>query len=157
VPTLDEVYRKFGETSEAAQLLETGLGTMLLRIGCVEADLIDNPDSKKATEIYNRLNKHTLGQLIKKLGQKADGVKKLESLLGEALDVRNYLAHSFYLKQNFRRNSKEGCAVMLEDLDRIHEILLEAYKAVMLLSGIDLEKLVVEQGNTPEPAGHLPL
>ena len=27
MPTLDDVYRKFGEASEAAQLLETELGT----------------------------------------------------------------------------------------------------------------------------------
>jgi hypothetical protein len=29
---------------------------------------------------------------------------------------------------------------MLEDLDRKHETILEAYKAVMRLSGIDLDK-----------------
>jgi hypothetical protein len=29
-PTPDDFYRKFGEASEAAQLLETDLGTMLL-------------------------------------------------------------------------------------------------------------------------------
>jgi hypothetical protein len=30
MPTLDDIYRKFGEVSEAAQLVETELGTMLL-------------------------------------------------------------------------------------------------------------------------------
>ena len=35
MPTLDDVYRKFGEASEAAQLLETELGTMLLTVGAV--------------------------------------------------------------------------------------------------------------------------
>jgi hypothetical protein len=29
VNSLDDVYRKFGETAEAAQLLETELGTLL--------------------------------------------------------------------------------------------------------------------------------
>ena len=71
MPTLDDVYRKFGEVSEAAQPLETELGTMLLMVGCIEADLIENPDSEKATEIYKQINKHTLGQLIKRLGKKS--------------------------------------------------------------------------------------
>ena len=30
MPTLDEVYRKFGEASEAAQLVETDLGNLFL-------------------------------------------------------------------------------------------------------------------------------
>jgi hypothetical protein len=60
MPALDEVYRKFGEVAEAAQLL----------------------------------------------------------LLANALAERNQPFHSFYRKHNFRRNSKEGRAKMLEDLDR---------------------------------------
>ena len=65
MPTLDDVYRKFGETAEAAQLLETDLGTIALMIGCTAADLLENPDSQKATEIYQRINRQTLGQLLK--------------------------------------------------------------------------------------------
>ena len=44
---------------------------------------------------------------------------------------------------------------MLRDLEVIHEELLDALKAVSLLSGIDLDKLVAEQGDTPLPTGHL--
>jgi hypothetical protein len=157
MPTLDEVYRKFGETSEAAQLLETELGTMLLMIGCIEADLIENPDFERATEIYKQINKHTLGQMIKKLGSKTISISHLEELLTQALVVRNRLAHSFYLRHNLRRNSNEGRAIMMKDLESMHDKLLEAYKAVMLLSGVDLDKLVAEQGNVPQPRGHLPI
>jgi len=153
MPSLDDVYRKFGEASEAAQLLETELGTMLLMIGAIEADLIENPDSERATEIYRRINRHTLGQLIKNLGRAADSVAHLEALLSRALAVRNRLSHSFYLRHNFRRNSEEGRAIMMDDLDSMHSKLLEAYKAVMLLSGVDLDRVVVET----LPTGHLPI
>ncbi len=154
---LDDVYRKFGEVSEAAQLLETELGTMLLGFEAVGADLLANPDSEKATEIYKRINRHTLGQLIRNLGKKADSNKDLEMVLSDAIEARNDLAHSFYLKHNFRRNSKEGFKIMLCDLDDLHERILAAYKAVMLLSGVDLEKLAAEHGDAPQPTGHLPL
>jgi hypothetical protein len=60
--------------------------------------------------------------------------------LANALAERNQLFHSFYRKHNFRRNSDNGRAMMLEDLDRKHETIVEAYKAVMKLAGIDLDK-----------------
>ena len=46
---------------------------------------------------------------------------------------------------------------MLRDLEVIHKNLLEAYKAVLLLSGIDLEKLIVEHDDNALPLGHLPI
>jgi len=157
MPTVDDVYRKFGETSQAAQLLETELGTMLLMVGCIEADVLENPDSERATEIYKQINRHTLGQMIKKLGHKTTSIAHLEDLLAEALRARNRLAHSFYLRHNLRRNSDDGREAMMKDLESIHEKLLKAYKAVMLLSGVDLDKLVAEHGDAPLPSGHLPI
>ena len=51
VPTLDDVYRKFGETSEMAQLLETELGNQLFIIEAVDAGLLDksNPENMPQT------------------------------------------------------------------------------------------------------------
>jgi hypothetical protein len=155
--TLDDVYRRFGQTSEAAQLLETELGTLLLIHHCVEAGLIDNPDSEAATAIYRQINRQTLGQLIRKLGLTTTASSQLQEFLFQALKVRNRLVHSFYLQHNLHRNSEDGCAIMLEDLESMHDKLLEAYKAVMLLSGVDLDKLVAEHGNAPQPTGHLPI
>jgi hypothetical protein len=153
MPSLDDVYRKFGEASEAAQLLETELGTLLLQIGAIEANLLQNPDSERATEIYRRINRQTLGQLIKSIGNAPDSLAHLDDLLAQALKARNRLAHSFYLRHNLRRNSEEGRAIMLEDLESIHDKLLKAYKAVMLLSGIDLDQVVAKK----LPTGHLPI
>ena len=56
MPTLDDVYRKFGEASETAQLLETELGTLLLAHKCIDAGLLENPDPNRATAIY-KLNR----------------------------------------------------------------------------------------------------
>lgn len=155
MPTLDDVYRKFGETSEAAQLLETELGNILLLNHCIAAGIFDRPDSEKATEIYRKINKKTLGQLIKKLGLGNTSGLQLQELLSQALKIRNHLAHSFYLRHNLRRNSDEGCAIMVQELESMHDKLLEAYKAVLLLTGVDLDKLVAEHGNAPQPTVHL--
>jgi hypothetical protein len=41
---------------------------------------------------------------------------------------------------------------MLNDLESIHDTLLEAYKAVMLLSGIDLDAVIGQL-----PTSHVPI
>jgi len=42
---------------------------------------------------------------------------------------------------------------MLDDLEQIHDVLLEAYKAVARLSGIDLDKLEIKE----LPKIHVPI
>lgn len=153
MPTLDDVYRKFGEASEAAQLLETELGTILFMVGALDAHLLDQPDPVRASDLLNSINRQTLGHVLKSLNRSTDSLVHLESLLLLALTERNRLSHSFYRQHNFRRNSDEGRRLMMEDLESIHDVLLEAYKAVILLSGVDLENANI----TALPARHVPI
>ena len=106
-PTLDDVYRKFDETSEAAQLLEIELGTLLLLEQAIEEDLLGK-DGARATEIMRGINRHTLGTLIRNAKGK-QSVEEIEALLDAALKARNRLSHSFYRKHNFRKFSEGMC------------------------------------------------
>ena len=153
MPSLDDVYCKFGFASEAAQLLETELGNLLLMTGAVDAGLIENPDPAKATELLTFVNKQTLGQLLKSLNRSTDSIAQLESQLTLALKERNRLSHSFYREHNFRRNSEDGRALMMKDLEAIHGVVLTAYKAVVRLSGIDLDKIT----SSALPTRHVPI
>jgi len=153
VSTLDDVYRKFGEVSEAAQLLETELGNVLIKIGAAEANLLNEPNPDRASELFKKINHQTLGQLLKNVSNSTESVGHLEALLSRALAERNRLSHSFYRRHNFRRNSEEGRVFMLKDLESIHDTLLEAYKAVMLLSGINLDAVHIDQ----LPTRHVPI
>jgi len=157
VPTLDEVYRKFGETAEAAQLLETQLGTMLLLISGAEGNLFSEADPKRASDLYRTINRRTLGQLVKSLNNKTPSLEAIEALLSNALLERNRLFHSFYRLHNFHRNSDEGRASMLDDMEAMHDTLLRAYKAVMLLSGVDLEALIGADVEHNAPTAHVPI
>lgn len=151
--TLDDVYRKYGEVSEAAQLLETELGNVLIMVDASNLNLIEHANPQQAAALFESINRQTLGQLLKRLHRSTDEADHIASLLAAALATRNRLAHSFYRQHNFRRNSAEGCAVMLQDLDAMHEVLLSAYKAVFLLSGIDLDEIDAASF----PTGHLPI
>jgi hypothetical protein len=52
MPTLDDVYRTFGFTAEAAQLLETELGNALIKHGIVEENLV-NQSNPSALPIWS--------------------------------------------------------------------------------------------------------
>jgi hypothetical protein len=77
MPTLDDVYCKFGEVSEAAQLIETELGTMLLSFGIVTEGVITptlEVDRKRAAELLGQINRQTLGQLVKSTKRYTDAL-----------------------------------------------------------------------------------
>jgi len=155
MPTLDDVYRKFGQAAEAAQLLETQLGTMLLLTCGLQDGLLTDPNPDRAHDLYMTINRQTLGQLVKGLNDQTQSVDRLESLLAHALKERNRFFHSFYRQHNFRRNSDEGRALMLKDLEAIHDALIDAYKAVMLLDGVDLDALVATEVEYSAPTDHV--
>ena len=67
MPSIDDVYRRFGETAEEAQLLETELGNMLLEICGKDENLFNQLNQQRAGEIYDQINRHTLGRIMKHL------------------------------------------------------------------------------------------
>ena len=136
--TLDEVHRKFGEVSMDAQLLEHELGTLNLEHKYNDTGLFENPDPNKATEIENKINERTLGNLKKDLEQSGESIEHIKQLLDDAVESRNRLTHRFYVYH--KCDSDDGREVMLRDLEAIHKGLLEAFKEVLRLSGIDPEK-----------------
>lgn len=148
MPTLNDVYRKFGETSEAAQLLETELGTILLEVRARNTGLFVAPNPGKAREILDQINSSTLGQLLRQVSGVDEDLDQAVDLLMRALAERNRLSHSFFRQHNLRCNSEAGCTLMLEDLESIHDTLLLAYKLVMRVSGVDLDTMIVK-GDLP--------
>ena len=83
--SLDDVYRKFGETSEAAQLLETELGNILMMIKGLENNLIQEQNTDLALSIYRKINKSTLGQLLKQIGRSTASIDEIVLNLEHAL------------------------------------------------------------------------
>ncbi|WP_229613453.1 hypothetical protein [Vibrio parahaemolyticus] len=139
--TIDEVYRKYGETSEAAQLLETELGTLLIQLLAADKGLFEEPTPDIAQKLVNDVNKSTLGQLIRRVGHSSEIEEQMVAMFSNALKTRNRLAHNFFREHGLRRNSEIGRKAMLEDLEVMHSTLLVAYKGALLLSGVDLDAM----------------
>ncbi len=62
-------------------------------------------------------------------------------MLSDALKERNRLFHHFYREHNIRINSSAGRAIMLADLEAVHETLTEVYNKLLLMSGTDVDEL----------------
>jgi hypothetical protein len=107
--------------------------------------LLENKNPALAGYILDSVNRQTLGQLLKSANNHLQSFDSLDSLLTEARNGRNRLSHSFYRGHNFRGNSDEGRTLMLTDLDTIHSALPLAYKAVLALSGVDLDAIAEMQ------------
>ncbi len=152
-PSLNEVYRKFREVSEAAQLLETELGNLLFLHKGIEAGLFESKNPDAAARILEQINRNTLGQLLWQLRGNYNDLDALEILLNAAKAERNRLIHSFYREHNFRRNSVAGQRQMLQDLEEMHDKIIDAYKAITKLSGVDLDKIQIQV----LPTGHVPI
>ena len=82
-------------------------------------------------------------------------LEDLEADIRKALDERNKLFHSFYRKHNFRRNSSKGCQIMLDDLEKIHDTILDAYMELLQLSGVDLSDADLNKLSKTLPTQHL--
>jgi len=155
VHSIDDVYRAFGYAAEAAQLLETELGTLLFQIRCEDLALVGGDRGVEARPILDKINHSTLGALLKKVDAETNDLAHASEDLARALAERNRLSHHFFRQHNNRRNTDEGRAVMVADLERIQSTIFAAYKLVMKVGGTDLDALDLD--STDLPTKHLKL
>jgi hypothetical protein len=149
--TLETIYQKFGETADAAQILENEIGNILMQAAAHAENLIEVKNPGRAREIMDRINRMTLGQLFRAMTFDDQVRASAEELIQRALLERNRLSHSFFREHNLRRNSAEGRAKMLEDLLQMHKVMQDALELIFQISGTDL----TEFETSPLPSHHL--
>ena len=113
LPTLDDVYRKFGEASEAAQLLETELGTLLFGEQAIAEDLLGG-DGKRATEIMMAINRQTLGTLIKNAKGTSPSIEEIARASSQYLYDADWLGRGIGSEIKQQRSLRRGST--LKDL-----------------------------------------
>ena len=132
----EQVYAKLGITAEAAQLLETELGTLHLAQCGLENRLWDKSKCLEATRTLQKIDESTLGQLLRKVREKSEVSTNLETELREGLRERNRLCHSFYRDHGTRMQTDEGRDLMIADLDEMHQKLFRAYQLAGAMSSL---------------------
>lgn len=150
---LSDLFAKFGEVAEAAQLLETQIGNLLLLAAAEVHSLEKIQNIDLARKIIRDIDRKTLGQLIKTFRVECNAGNKLEEIFAIALVERNRLNHSFYRQHNIRKFSGEGRLIMLNDLEAIHQKILLAYSSALALSKINISA----EACSKAISGHLPI
>lgn len=130
----DEVYLKFGITAEAAQLLETSLGTLLLALEGLHKGWFMQPQPAEAWIALERVEKSTLGTLFKEVQQLVNFEGDLPAFFASALKTRNRLFHGFYERHNFKIQTDEGRDEMIADLEEMHTELFTAWQVADAMS-----------------------
>ncbi|TCT58378.1 hypothetical protein [Vibrio crassostreae] len=130
---MDEVYRKFGEASELAQLLEHELGTLLIRILGVSPNLVtDKPEL--AWTLLDDEHRPALNLFIRQQKGQHDDEQTVLAL-NEAFKAQHALHHGF-----FRIYHGSSDTEMLEALETVVMSLWQGYRSIMLLSGVDIDE-----------------
>jgi len=113
--TEHEIFQDFGYAAFTAQMLEETLIHVLLAAEHAGRITFDKKTDIEA-ELF--LSKKTLGQLIAEL--KRGGMDdKLEELLRDALDARNFLMHRFFGWHCQDFLTEQGRGKMLKELQRL--------------------------------------
>jgi len=127
VPTREEVYFRFGVASEAAQLFETEVGTILFAREGEERGWHLKANPEKAAVFYERMNRKTLGQILANLREYLDFEDSVAECFELALRARNRLNHGFFERHNFAIFAEGGREAMIAELEVIHIQIVAAY------------------------------
>jgi hypothetical protein len=88
----DRLYREVGEAIQVAQMLEASLRALVTVLNRRFDAHIDEQ------QIILAEDRHTLGRLIEQFKTQAELNDDFVSLLAEALEARNYIAHEFFIR-----------------------------------------------------------
>lgn len=142
-----EVFAWFGGAAYQAQCFEVELHTLLLFVHQLKSSTMTTDGLK---QIDTKLSKKNLGFLIQELKRNGEMHPDFEMLLNEYREKRNYLMHTFFFENSLKLLSKEGCEVMVEELQGIANSLREADEIATLMSKNVRELLGLDEQSVEE-------
>jgi hypothetical protein len=144
IPGLPDVLLDYAEAAYTAHALESALINVSVALeladrGASLASLQDlsalSPDVVvQLREQVEILDERTLGQLLKRVRQRLTLDAGTDSLLGRALERRNYLVHHFFFKHTFDLYLPQGHYEMKKELAELHDLFEHAYAVASQLN-----------------------
>lgn len=110
---LNELYRLYGVAAHNCCNIEYRIVYLLLGPKWKETERL-NPE--KVREVYGKLNRLTLGQLLKEYKQHFNLTEQQLSLAEEVLEKRNYLAHNFFGNYGKQMHNPKVLEKMISEL-----------------------------------------
>ena len=115
-----ELYAFFGLTFYKAQVLEQGIVNLAVAL---QAKGICPLTVGDVLQIYERYDKKTLGSVLKAARSLTAIPESMDSDLKKALQIRNHLAHRFFVDHSEHMLTAKGCGAMLDELREMLEFL----------------------------------
>ncbi len=120
---LKEMYAHFGLTAYCAQCFEIeALNILLLhaRLSDLTAPVIE------LEELESKLNKKTLGSLLRDVKKRVSFQQSAERIIDHALARRNYLFHSFFSSHAAEMLSSAGRQNIIAELEDLRDLFQNA-------------------------------
>jgi len=112
----NEVWIYYGLAAYYAQLLEKDV---LQFVAMLEFVGLSSIGPGTTQQIFARLDRHTLGQLMRAARTRATIPQHIDDLLSESLEKRNFLIHKFYYHHGLSHLSEAGRRMMVDELQRM--------------------------------------
>lgn len=132
--TRERVYEAAGRALEAANLLETELGTLLLILDALETGSHVNPDRDAYLRLRDAIDRKTLGQSLAAVRKRLKIDGDIDRVFNDALEARNKIAHRFFPGHGLRIIDTNGCATMLKEATELRHTLWDGYTAAQRLT-----------------------
>lgn len=132
------LYAEFGITAEKAQVLEFEAGNVALSFVTLFVDTkrIGPEESEFFRSLMEDVNRQTLGALLRSIKRMANFDDSLLTIVDEALERRNYLAHRFFPSHNYAIFDEAGRRAMIAELKAIQAKLDRAHQALCAISSL---------------------
>ena len=115
---------------------------MMLAAKGLQENWMAESDVTAATEIYEKINKSTLGRLLALVRSVVEIEDALIHHFQAALKARNKLMHGFYLLHGVKIDSDDGRDEMIADLDSYHDLLFNAWQTASAMSGVLMDYML---------------
>jgi hypothetical protein len=125
--TVEQVYHDAGRALEAANLLETELGTCLLAFDGLETGSFANPDADAYLRLREAIDSNTLGRSIRAIKSKLHITDNVDGAFQDALEARNFLAHRFFPHYGLKIHDPAGRDEMVAHIDKLRDAIWRAY------------------------------
>lgn len=144
--TVESIYKKIGEALHLGQTLEFSTRALI-------SVLNDNFDSKIDIDgLIVKSDKKTLGRLIRELKQHAKIDESGCEILENSLNIRNYIAHDYFIKNNalfsdveYRVHAMNKLESDVKDLAKGTAIMMGFLEGFCRSLNVDLSSILVPQ------------
>lgn len=133
-----ELYAEFGIAAEKAQVLEFEAGNVALSFVTmfIDTSRIGPEEREMFRSLVDDVNRQTLGALLRSIKKMVNFDESLLTIVDEALERRNFLAHRFFPSHNYAIFDPVGRRAMTDELKAIQATLDRAHRALSAVSSL---------------------